>query len=114
VLPDGMHGETTGRDRASAGRPFAGRALGTRSHFPPCRGRGRSLARRPGLPDEFACADQKIVDPMVGEAGKAVHNARCAVTVLHPEPETSPGSVMSAIAATRYTEVPKGSGRRAP
>jgi len=45
----------------------------------------RSLAQWPGLPDEFAGADQKIVDPLVGQTGKAVHDTGRAVTMLYQQ-----------------------------
>ena len=53
------------------------------NHFPPCRDRGPVPYAAARTTDEFARADQKIVDPAVGQAGKAVHDARCAVTMLY-------------------------------
>ena len=47
--------------------------------------KARSLAQRSGLPDEFAGAHQKIVDIVVGVAGKAVHDASCPVTMLNQQ-----------------------------
>ena len=70
MLLDGVHGEAAGAIKpellARAPEEFQESITISRRAVT----EARSLARRPGPPDEFARADQKIVDPTVGKPAK--------------------------------------------